>query len=129
MKPLRGTRHYTFEIATRTPDGRWAVGAAQSGVFTRTAKATARSIAERWIIERRGQLGGGRLVILGEHDEPPRTFDSAVRIVIRDPGTGRRLAAAHIGTDRELGSRKSRLGEWWASAVAGHQQPADLDVR
>lgn len=100
MKPLRGSRQYTFEIATRAEDGRWTILVAQSGHYSRTPEATARSIAERWILEQARRLPGGRLLVHGKRGEPPKSFVTIARILIRDPRTTRRLAAAYIGTDR-----------------------------
>jgi hypothetical protein len=96
---MNGVRHYTFEIATRTHDGQWTVLTTQSGTFTRGAKATARSIAERWIIGQARRLPGGRLVVLGRRGEPRRTADAMVRILILKNGSRRRLAAAYVVSD------------------------------
>ena len=97
---MRGRRGYAFEIATRGCDGQWVVVAARAGAFSRSPKATARSIAERWIFEQAGQLRGGRLVILGRRQRPPRAFEATVRIRVLDRLGGRQLAAAYIGLDR-----------------------------
>ncbi|GAB2679464.1 hypothetical protein [Kribbella swartbergensis] len=100
---MRGRRAYAFEIAMRGRDGRWIVVVAKSGMFTRSPKATARSIAERWIFEQAGQLRGGRLVIRGKRRTVPRAFDASVRIRIMDELGARQLAAAYIGLDRSQG--------------------------
>jgi hypothetical protein len=96
---MRGRRRYAFEIAMRGRDGQWSVAVARSGFFSRSPKATARSIAERWIFEQAGQLRGGRLVILGRRCGPPRAFDATVRIRILHEYGARQLAAAYIGVD------------------------------
>lgn len=105
---MRGRRGYAFEIATRGRDCEWSVAVATSGMFSRSPKATARSIAERWIFEQAGQLRGGRLIILGKWRRPPRAFDASVRILILDQLGGRRLAAAYIGVDRVAPSTGGR---------------------
>jgi hypothetical protein len=98
---MRGRRSYAFEIATRRKDGQWSVVVARSSVFSRAPKATARSIAERWIFEQAGQLRGGRLVVLGRWRTARRSFDASVRIRILDRVGGRQLAVAFIGNDRD----------------------------
>jgi hypothetical protein len=98
---------YTFEIARRDGDDCWHVLVAQSGLFSRAPKATARSIAERWIFEQAGQLRGGRLVIVGRGGREPRRFDATVRVRVIDFADGTRdLAVAYIGTDQERGARR-----------------------
>ena len=102
MYLMRGRARYTFDIAARGRDGSWTVIAARSGRFSRGPKATARSIAERWIFEHVGQLAGGRLVIRGGQRGVPRKFVATVRIRILDEYGVRQLAVAYIGTDRPL---------------------------
>jgi hypothetical protein len=117
---MRGRRDYSFEIATRGSDGEWSVAVARTGIFSRSPKATVRSIAERWIFEQAGQLRGGRLIILGRRRTPPRAFDASVRIRILDQLGGRQLAAAYIGVDRiapSAGGRDHYLAP--ALAMAG----------
>ncbi|MFG1626236.1 hypothetical protein [Kribbella sp. NPDC049227] len=117
---MTGRRSYAFEIAMRARDGSWQVVAARSGTFSRPPKATARSIAERWIHEQAGQLRGGRLVVLGKRRTPPRRFDASVRVRILDRLDGYLLAAAYVGVDRD----QDRVG----SPFGGHDEylPAAL---
>ncbi|WP_328522902.1 hypothetical protein [Kribbella sp. NBC_00359] len=92
---------YDFEIATRRDESSWHLVAVRTGLFSRGAKATARSIVERWIHEQTGQMRGGRLLIKGRRGQLPRTFEAFVRVrILAGDGTARQLAVAYIGADR-----------------------------
>ncbi len=97
---MRGRRMYAFEIATRGNDGQWTVVAAGTNAFSRPPKATVRSLAERWIHENTGRLGGGRLIIVGRRRGAPRAFVAGVRIRLLDRPDGYALATAYVGVDR-----------------------------
>ncbi|GAB3934039.1 hypothetical protein GCM10029976_042420 [Kribbella albertanoniae] len=99
---------YAFEIATRESDGRWTVVASGTNVFSRPPKATVRSLAERWIHEHTGRLGGGRLVIVGRRRGAPRAFVAGVRIQLLDRPGGYALATAYVGVDRRDAVRTDR---------------------
>lgn len=98
---MRGRVRYTFEIATRRRGGSWNTIAVRTDLFSRGAKATARSIVERWIHEQQGQLVGGRVVIRGRRGDVPRSFEASARVrILAGDGSGRQLAVAYVGTDR-----------------------------
>jgi len=104
---MKGRVRYTFEIATRREGGAWQALVTRSGMFSRSPKATARSIVERWIHEQHGQLRGGRVVIRGRRTAAPRAFEATVRVrVLAGDGSDRQLAVAYIGTDTGGGSQR-----------------------
>ena len=105
---MRGRRIYAFEIATRRSDGAWTVITSGAGAFSRPPVATVRSLAERWIHERTGQLRGGRLVVVGRRRGAPRTLVASVRIRVLDQVDGHPLASAYIGVDRRDDVRVDR---------------------
>lgn len=116
---MRGSRCYVFEIATRR-GGPWSVVADGSGVFSRTPKATVRSIAERWIFEQAGQLRGGRLVIVGKRNRSCRSFEAFVRVRVLDDRGGQ-LAAAYVGVEQGRAPALQAGGDrtfGWASDIA-----------
>jgi hypothetical protein len=98
---MKGRVRYAYEIAVRSDGGTWRDVVAGSSYFSRSAKATARSLVERWIHEQQGQLRGGRVIVRGRRLAAPRAFEATVRItILAGDGSGRRLAAAYIGDDR-----------------------------
>lgn len=98
---MRGRVRYNFEIATWRRGGSWNTETVRTGLFSRGAKATARSIVERWIHEQQGQLIGGRVVIKGRRGDVPRGFEASARVrILAGDGSGRQLAVAYVGTDR-----------------------------
>lgn len=103
---MKGRVIYAYEIAVRRDGEVWHALASGTGMFSRSPKATARSLVERWIHEQQGQLRGGRVVVRGRRVAAPRAFDASVRIrILAGDGSGRQLAAAYIGDDRTRPAR------------------------
>lgn len=80
------SKRYTYEFATRN-GARWSVTWHRMRPEHRTPQEIARSVLERWIIDRTTPLPAGRVVVRGRRhaaDAPPDDTVARVRVYDRD---------------------------------------------
>lgn len=122
---------YLYEIATRDDRGRWVTVVSRRDNFTRDAQATARSLLERWINDRLGQLPGGQVFVLSRprHTEP-KGIVATVRIRVYrstskddDPP----LAVAYLGSYQS--DDTTGAGAWLRRRLGRDRRPQDAVTR